>query len=145
MQAVIFDLDETLFASATTLHDGVADLLQVLRTLGFRLGVVSDGDHRALVRLEEAGVRHLFDGVLCASHRVNPKSPIAIQRLVEQLDADPAESTFVGYNAGDILSGKHAGMRQTIRVAHGQSADDRHPIDADHVVGTVPAVLDVIG
>jgi phosphoglycolate phosphatase-like HAD superfamily hydrolase len=145
MQAVIFDLDETLLASGTTLHDGVADLLQVLRTLGFRLGVVSDGDHRALVRLEETGIRHFFDGVVCADQRVGPKTPIALQRLTEQLGADPELSTFVGHTQNDILSGKHAGLRQTIRVAHGQSADDRYPIDADHVVGTVPAVLDVIG
>lgn len=145
MQAVIFDLDETLFNGGIQLHDGVADLLELLRKLGFRLGVVSDDDHRAIVRLEEAGIRHLFDEVMCADHRANPKSPIAIQRLTERLDADLAESTFVGRSAGDILSGKHAGMGQTIRVAHGQAEDERFPVDADHVVATVPAILDVIG
>lgn len=65
MHAVIFDVDKTVFESGITLRSDVDALLRILRRLGIKTGALTSGDHRVLVRLEEAGIKHYFDGVIC--------------------------------------------------------------------------------
>lgn len=142
MQAIIFDLDETVFTGEGILHEGVRDLLDILRRLGVKRGALTDGDHRMLVRLEEAGIRDHFDGVLCSEHMPAPKDPVGVQQLLDILGADARQAALVSYRHSDIVLGRHSGVAKTIRVTHGNITG--HVVEADHVVENIPAVLDVL-
>lgn len=145
MRAVIFDIDHTLFAADKLLHDGVADLLAILQRLDIQLGALSSGDHRALVRLDEAGIRHYFAAVRCAAHDDQPKAPAAVHRLLEELGVGPHQAALVSHAHSDILLGKDSGLAKTIGISHGsKNAGPLLGANADHVVTNIPAVLDVL-
>jgi phosphoglycolate phosphatase-like HAD superfamily hydrolase len=143
MQAVIFDLDDTLFTAEDVLHDDVQNLLAILGRLGIKIGALSSGDHRTLVRLDEAGIGKHFDHVICSDHVAEPKAPEAVHHLLQVLHTHPSEAAMVSHAKGDIALGKHAGLAKTIRVSHGPISEyERH--GADHLVENIPAVLDVL-
>lgn len=145
MQTIIFDLDHTIFDAKYDLHEGVADLLALLNSLGVQLGAITNNDHRALVRLDEAGIRHFFTQVLCSDHDPNPKSTYALHWLLRRLDAKPHQVTLVSHAHADILLGKDAGVAKTIGVSHGTAnIAPLRQAGADHIVSSAPAVLDVL-
>jgi phosphoglycolate phosphatase-like HAD superfamily hydrolase len=144
MQAVIFDLDDTVFSAENVLHDGVADLLTILRRLGVKIGALSSSDHRVLVRLDEAGIRHHFDSVVCRNHAEEPKGTAAVHQLLQNMRVEAHETAMVSHTHGDIVLGKHAGIGKTIRVTHGP-AHERDRLGADHIIEDIPTVLDVLG
>jgi phosphoglycolate phosphatase-like HAD superfamily hydrolase len=144
MQAVIFDLDDTVFAAEDALHDGVQDLLAILHRLGVKVGALSSDDHRILVRLDEAGIRHHFDSVVCSEHVTEPKGTEAVQQLLSNLRVEAQDAAMVSHTHSDIVLGQHAGVGKTIRVAHG-SANERDRRGADHIIEDIPTVLDVLG
>jgi len=143
MQAVIFDLDDTLFTAEQTLHDDVQNLLAILRRLGIKVGALTSGDHRMLVRLDEAGIGKHFDHVISSEHTDEPKAPDAVSQLLRVLRVDPQDTAMVSFARADIALGKHAGLGKTIRVAHGSVTEsERH--GADHLVENIPTILDVL-
>lgn len=145
MQAVIFDVDYTLFRAEAELHEGVADLLRILKQLNTKMAALSNHDHRVLVRLQEAGIRHYFTDVVCADHLENPKAAPGVHRLLRRLNAQPHETTMVSRSHADILLAKDVGLAKTIGVSHGHASE--HPLrqaGADHVVLDIPTVLDVL-
>ena len=145
MHAIIFDLDHTIFGADRVLHEGVADLLAVLRNLGLEIGALSSDDHRILVYLDEAGIRGYFSEVLCGAHAEDPKSVASLQRLMKQLGTETHEAALVSHAHSDILLGKDAGLAKTIGVSHGRK--NHLPLQkagSDHVVIDIPSVLDVL-
>jgi phosphoglycolate phosphatase-like HAD superfamily hydrolase len=144
MRAVIFDIDHTIFAAEGAVHDGVKDLLTIMRRLGMRIGGLSGSDHRALVRLDEAGLTSYFDKLLCADQTVEPKQTAGVYHMLNLLQVPAEETILVSRAHADILLGKDAGLYRTVGV-HGQ--DNAAPLQeagADHVVPTIAAVLDVL-
>ncbi len=145
MRAVIFDLDHTVFTADNALHEGVAELLLILRRLGIKIGAVSSNDHRTLVRLDEAGIRGQFDHVLCADNAPTPKGVDGVWYLLRLLDVEPHETALVSHAYSDILLGLEAELKKTIAVAHGTAhAEPLHKAGAHHVVENIPEVLDVL-
>ncbi len=143
-RAIIFDIDHTLFAE-NELREGVADLLAILKRLGLKIGALSSDDHRALVRLDEAGIRHFFNGIICSSHIDYPKAPGGVHRLLENLGVEPHEASLASHAHADILLGKDTGLAKTIGVTHGTAnTGTLREAGADHVVDDIPAVLDVL-
>lgn len=145
MRFVIFDIDHTIFDANQALHEGVADLLVILQGLGVKVGALSNKDHRMLVHLDEAGIRNYFSEVLCSAHSDQPKSVESVHRLLQQLGGDLSQSVLVSHSQSDILLGKEAGLAKTIGVSHGiRNAVPLHQAGADHIVGNIPAILDVL-
>lgn len=145
MQAIIFDLDHTIFDANQALHSGVADLLAILNNLGVEVGAVSNKDHRVLVNLDEAGIRNYFSQVLCNAHHESPKSSGALEQLLNKLGAEAGSTAFVSHAHSDILLGKDVGVAKTIGVSHGvDNIASLKQAGADYVVSDVPAVLDVL-
>jgi phosphoglycolate phosphatase len=145
MRAVIFDLDHTIFTAEQVVHDGVKELLIILQRLGIAVGGLSSDDHRALVRLDEAGLSSYFDKVLCSDQAFEPKETAGVHHMMHLLGARPEDSVLVSHAHSDILLGKDAGVRQTIGVTHGLgSAAPLSEAGADHIVEDIPAVLDVL-
>jgi len=143
MQAVIFDIDETMFGAGNTLQEGLADLLALLHRLGLKLAAVSADDHRSLVRLEEAGIKHYFSSILCSAYTNEPKTPAGIKRLLTELQAEPHHVALVSQAHRDIHLGKEIGLK-TIGVSSGSHTDKLRQAGADHVVSDMPSVLDVL-
>lgn len=144
-RAVIFDVDHTVFAAEQTLHEGVAELLHILRQLGFKLGALSGNDHRALVRLDEAGIKHLFESVLCSDQVANSKAVDGVQHVLRELGAEPSDAILVSHAYSDILLGQEAGLAKMIGVSHGLT--NTKPLKragAHRVVEDIPSILDVV-
>jgi phosphoglycolate phosphatase len=145
MRAVIFDLDHTIFAAENAVHEGVQELLDILHRLGIRIGGVSANDHRVLVRLDEAGLSHYFDKLLCADQAFEPKETAGVRHMLGLLGAQPHETILVSHALSDILLGKDAGLARTIGVTHGlENAAPLREAGADHIVPNMPAILDVL-
>jgi len=145
MRAVVFDIDHTIFDANRALHEGVADLLGILHGLGFEIGALTNNDHRMLVHLDEAGIRNYFSQVLCSDHTEQPKSVESVHRLVRQLGASLDETALVSHAHSDILLGKEVGFGRTVGVSHGyQKSLPLEEAGADHIVGDIPSVLDVL-
>lgn len=146
MRAIVFDLDSTLFKNDDTPHEDVASLLAILGQLGYAVGGISSGDHRALVRLDEAGIRKYFTAVICSDHTPTPKDSAGIHLLAEHLGMSLDDSVFISHIYHDVVLAKKAGMRRAIGVAHAP-ASLTHPLydaGADHVVHNISAILDVL-
>lgn len=144
MQAVIFDIDDTVFSGDAQLHEGVQDLLAILRRLGITTGALTSGDHRMLVRLEEAGIRGHFDGIVCSEHVDTPKDVPGIDHLLALIQADADSTVLVSASSSDITLGKSYGLLKTVHVTHGRAAASVQDSEADHVVDDIPTVLDVL-
>jgi phosphoglycolate phosphatase-like HAD superfamily hydrolase len=144
MRAVLFDLDHTMFTAEGTLRDGAKELLDILRRLGIRIGGLSNGDHRVLVRLDEAGIIRYFDRVLCADQTLEPKAVAGVHHLLSLLQVQTHETTLVSRAHADILLAKDAGIAKTIGISHGLDAAPLSDAGADHIVAAVPDVLDVL-
>ncbi len=143
MQAVIFDLDETLFAAENALYVGVEELLTILQRLGVKVGALASGDHRVLVRLGETGIRQHFDHVVCSDHVAGPKEPQTVSQLMTSMGVEARHTVLISHMPSDIVLGKSVGLSKTIRVAHG-SIRRSEQADADHIVQDIPSVLDVL-
>jgi len=144
MHAVIFDLDKTVFTGDATLYNDVDSLLGILRRLGVKVGALTSGDHRMLVRLEEAGIRHHFDDVVCSAHFTDPKALAGVEHLLNRMQVEPQDTAFVSHLDDDMVLGKRAGLAKTIRVVHGPVRTGRVVIDADYVIEDIATVLDVL-
>jgi phosphoglycolate phosphatase-like HAD superfamily hydrolase len=145
MQAVIFDLDHTLFTADNVLHEGAAELLAILHRLGVQIAGLSSKDHRALVRLDEAGIRPYFATVLCADQPIEPKEPAGVHHVLSLLGVEHRHAVLVSHAHGDILLGKDSGLARTIGVSHGSGkAGPLHEAGADHIVEDIPTILDVL-
>jgi phosphoglycolate phosphatase len=145
MRAVIFDLDHTIFTAEQAVHEGTQELLQILHRLGYSIGGLSGDDHRALVRLNEAGLSDYFDKVLCSDQAFEPKEAAGVHHMLHLLGARPHDAVIVSHAHADILLGKDAELHQTIGVTHGM--DNAAPLieaGADHIVADMPSVLDVL-
>jgi phosphoglycolate phosphatase-like HAD superfamily hydrolase len=145
MQAIVFDIDHTIFTTDKVLHEGVVELLVILKQLGVKIGAISDQDHRALVYLDEAGIRQYFDSVLCSAHVEVPKAVDAMHRLLGDLKTAAHDAALVSHAHADILLGREAGMGKTIGVSHGLSNAARlYDANPDHIIPDIPSILDVI-
>jgi phosphoglycolate phosphatase-like HAD superfamily hydrolase len=145
MRAVIFDLDHTVFTAEQAVHEGTQELLQILQRLGFSIGGLSGGDHRVLVRLNEAGLSGYFDKVLCSDQTFEPKERAGVHHMLHLLGVRPHDTILVSHAHGDILLGKDAELHKTIGVTHGMdSAAPLIEAGADHIVTDITGVLDVL-
>ena len=102
---------QTYHEQTSELFPFVAEVLERLRTAGFRLGIVTSGNrervHRELDRFELAA---LFDAVVCFedTHEKKPH-PAPLARGLERLGASASTTVYVGDRPEDILMGRKVG------------------------------------
>ena len=117
--------------------------VRLLRSSGFKVGVVTNGPPSQQAKLEAAGVAVEFDAV-CISGMVGSRKPdIAIFREAARVCNLPLDGWMVGDSAeADIVGGGNAGLK-TIWMARGRDwpSDDSVP---DHIVDSIPQAVDVI-
>ena len=92
---------------------GAVDTLKVLRSRGYRLGVVTSGSRwRLLPEIEEFGMQGLFDVVICNEDVTNRKPhPEGLLKAAAQLNCNSGCCAYVGDVPEDIIAGRNAQMR----------------------------------
>lgn len=120
-------------------------LLSGLRDLGLRLGVATnDAEAPALVHLETAGVRPLFDFIagFDSGHGAKPQ-PGQLLAFAARTGLSPERIAMVGDSSHDLIAGRSAGM-QTVAVLTGLAETAELAPYADVVlpdIGHLPAWL----
>jgi FMN phosphatase YigB (HAD superfamily) len=114
LDAVEADLDVGEFAPvyAGAMHfeplPGVADALELLRSLGLELAVVANWDLSLQRLLDEIGLDRYFRTVV---HAAGKPKPDGLERALQQLGVDAERALHIGDDDADELAAAAAGMR----------------------------------
>lgn len=117
----------------TCLYPGVASLLMVLHTKGYRMAVVSNKMQSGVTEL----ARSFFQGVIDVAIGEQPgiprkPAPDMVRVALEQLGVDASEAVYVGDSDVDLLTASNAGLpcisvlwgfrNRDFLIAHGATA-----------------------
>lgn len=125
---------------------GAEDLVEELRR-DYRVGLLTDGPYRAQhSKLEVLGWTDVFDAVVITGTLPAGKpDPRAFAALLDELDAEPATTAYVGdYPEADVVGAKAAGLT-AIQVVS-DDGPDPHPradaaVEREALSRELPAVL----
>ena len=122
---------DTHLIDETRLYPGVPDMLESLRTAGFRLAVFTNKPSVSTrFILKGLGIDAFFPAVVGADSGFPLKpEPDALYHILKETGTDAAGSWMVGDNWTDIDSGSAAGFR-TAYCAWGYGAPDKKQPDA---------------
>ena len=98
--------------------EGVEPALEELKSRGFKLAVVSNGDGQAPRRLQEAGLARFFEEIIDSGNvGVEKPDPRIFLLTLEKLGVEPAEAVHVGdFYQVDVLGARKAGLREGILI-----------------------------
>jgi len=110
-------------AEASTLNDGVTELLALLRSRGIPTAVVTRNTRRSVERVcAKHGIR--FDAIVAADDDLPVKpSPEPVRHVARELGVDPRETLMVGDYVFDVACGRAAGAT-TVFVTNGLAPED---------------------
>ena len=121
-------------------YPGGRDAMAGLQARGFSLGIVTDTIYPVewkMAWLEKVGVAEFITIVACSSvlgaHKPQPEMYL---HAVRQAGLTPANSAFVGHDAGELEGARRAGLA-TVAVNYDQEAR------ADYYAGSLLGLLDV--
>ena len=94
------------------LYDGIASLLEALKSAGCLLAVATNAYRRStLESLEHLGIRHYFDAVASYDDVGRGKpAPDMLYRILEELGVQAGEAIFVGDGERDRMAARAAGI-----------------------------------
>lgn len=132
------------YREAWTLCEGVQDTLQVLRSSGYRLAVLSN--YVAEVqreKLEHFGLTGYFDGLFFIEDIPAPKpDPRAFLTICERLNVLPEEAVMVGDSlTNDVKGALSAGLRAIWFNRHSESLSASPGVPALRYMRDLPALL----
>lgn len=93
-------------------YDDVHDMLHLLKSEGYRLGIVTNNSRQGLqLGLDLLGLESLFDVIVTRDDVSECKpSPEGMYKALHRLNVRSAETMFVGDSAGDIIAARTAGV-----------------------------------
>jgi putative hydrolase of the HAD superfamily len=113
VEALLADFEQGAWNSCTLLPDAAAVLTE-LRSRGYRLGVITNGEDWSQMRkLRVTGLLPLFDLiVISGNEQIKKPDPQIFTRAAERLAVRPDECAFVGDHArNDIYGAGAVGMK----------------------------------
>lgn len=115
-----------------TPYPGVVDMIRWIRTAGTRTALVTSKNREGALRgLRVSGLEGTMEAIIGADDVTHPKPhPEPVLRALEQLDAAPRDTLFVGDSVHDMESGRQAGV-STAAVLWG-------PFTREHLTGSQP-------
>jgi pyrophosphatase PpaX len=115
-----------------TVYPGVADAVAAIKRKGINTGLVTSKNRQGALRgLTLVKLESMMDVLVCCDEVANPKPhPEPVEKAVELLGANPAETVYVGDSIHDMRSGRAAGV-QTAAVLWG-------PFGRSHLEGASP-------
>ena len=124
---------------------GVTELLDLLQSLGVRMGILTRNSCEiALLTLETIGARRYFDAdpVLGRDEAPPKPDPAGIQHLLDRWDAGAECSVMVGDYLFDLQAGRAAGV---VTVHVGRPDGQRWPEESDLMVDTLEELAEDAG
>ncbi|MGI6008636.1 MAG: HAD family hydrolase [Methanomethylophilus sp.] len=101
-------------ASMATVFPGVPEMLDLLKSKGYRIGILTRGGRAYATKvLSESGMLKKFDGVVARDDYPEEESkpnPIAIDHLAAAMGADRQGILYVGDREVDYMTAKAAGI-----------------------------------
>jgi pyrophosphatase PpaX len=109
----------------TTLYDGVAEVVDTLRSQGHRLGIVtSKMDAIARRSLKHVGLEGQIEVLVgCDATNRHKPDPEPVRFALERMGSTPEQAVFIGDSPFDVQAGNGAGV-QTIAVTWGAFSRD---------------------
>ena len=130
----------------TAPYDGIPQMLDALRDAGVTLAVLTNKDHAAAAPLVESYFG--CDRFALVQGRIDafppkPAAPVTLH-VLDQLQADPATTLYVGDSNVDIQCGHNAGLR-ACGVSWGfRGRDELESEGADFIADTPAELLNII-
>lgn len=108
--------------SAMKLFDGVEDVLESLKSQGFRLAVATGKSRRGLeVAKRQTGLGRFFDIECCADETSSKPDPRMLHKIAGHYDVSPGRMLMVGDTTFDLEMASRAGS-DSVAVSYGVHA-----------------------
>lgn len=112
-------------SDASSLFDGVRDMLDDIRSRDILMGVATGKARRGLKRvLGETGLEDYFHATRCADEAPSKPHPQMLVELMEQLDVMPEQTLMVGDTEYDMEMASNAGVDR-VAVCCGVHTEER--------------------
>ncbi|WP_079508757.1 HAD family hydrolase [Mesobacillus jeotgali] len=94
-------------------NEEINNLLKLLKTEGYKLGIVTGKARKSLdISLECLGLTNFFDVIITGDDVENPKPhPEGINRALDYLNLSANEAVFLGDSDADIMAGLQANVK----------------------------------
>jgi len=127
-----------------SLHAGVEEVLQFLKSRGIRLAVFTGkGIRTTTITLEALGLSRYFDLVVSGTDVVNYKPhPEGIRKVIATFDVKPEQVLMVGDALTDVRASRAAGVRIAAVVWDSYDRDGVLQADSDIVFHNVGEMMD---
>ena len=128
-------------------YEGVAETLQLLRSQGYNMGIVTDAHSRdATLRLLKTGLLEFFCCMVSYDMvKVKKPDPAPFQLALEMLNARPGETILVGDSPRrDIEPCRNLGIR-TVYARYGDRfSKDRTTVIADYCIDSMRDLPEIL-
>lgn len=122
----------------------ISEIIDKLKRLGFKLGIVTSRYKNAHQTLEAAGIQNTFDVIITADDVTRSKpDPQGIFLALKSLKLKPNQALFVGDAKADIEMGKNAEVK-TVAVTYGFGGKDIKNSNPDYVIDDIGKLLEVL-
>ena len=130
----------------SALYNGVSEALDFLKTTGVKIGCVTNkASQFTLPILDDLGVRHYFETVLCGDMVEKKKpDPMPLLQVAKELGVDPDVSLMLGDSMSDVKAARAAGFDiicMSYGYNHGEDIRDYNP---DAVIDSMAEVKHVV-
>lgn len=93
-------------------YDGIVDTLKELKRRGYKLAVVSNKRHEAVVKLCDTFYSGLFDEMLGETEGINRKpAPDMVNLVLDRLKSDKSHSVYVGDSDVDVKTANNSELK----------------------------------
>lgn len=133
-------------AEKARLRDGGAQVLEKLRSAGYKLGLASNNSRKCIeMILVKLGIHGFFDVIVSRDDavRMKPHEEVVI-KAIKRLNVLPRETVYVGDSAVDMIAGKRAGAH-VVGITGG--ADSRERLlenGADFIIDKLDDLIGVL-
>ena len=144
VEALLADFEQGAWTSCTLLPDAAA-VLAGLRSRGYKLGVITNGEEWSQMRkLRVAGLLTLFDLiVISGNEQIKKPNPQIFMRAAERLAVRPDECVFVGDHARNDIYGAGAVGMKTIWYPGAQMWPAEQVTAPDHTIQSLSELLEI--
>ena len=144
VEEMLAEFREQAWTSCTLLPDA-AEVLKELRSRGYKLGVITNGEDWSQMRkLRVAGLLPLVDLAVISEHeQIKKPDPRIFTRAAERLAVHPTECMFVGdHPRNDIYGAGAVGMR-TVWYPGEQQWPADNARSPDHMIESLRELLSI--
>jgi phosphoglycolate phosphatase len=134
------------FCDYTTPYEHMHELLQLLKTGGIRLAVVTNKNEEAAVKVVEKLFPDTFEIVIGNSDKIRQKpDPTEVLKIMEIFGADKTQTLYVGDSHTDIETAKNAGVRSVGCLWGFRTLDELQKAGADFIVKDPLEIAEIVG